>query len=176
MAIATVVSKTSGTRTTADATGPTRTVAIQATTSPATVSTSIVASSLAWSVPFSFSDQTVSGSIGFVVTGAGCSGWATSIVTSPFVYSGAFTGIPIPATNLRLTSVGQPTVISGSGDGVRSVQATRDLSAPQTVLRAETNAGTGRYQQDLGIALTVPGGTVIGSYQSTITIMTSSAP
>jgi hypothetical protein len=127
-------------------------------------------------VPFSFSDQPVFGSLAYVVTGAGCSGWATSIVASPFVYSGSTAGTPILASNFRLTAVGQPTVITGSGDGVRSVQATGDLSAPQMVLRAATNAGTGRYQQDLGIALTVPGGTVIGSYQSTITIMTSSAP
>ncbi len=176
LAISTTLARSNGTVTGPDAAGPSTTYAVQAAAAAGTVSTSVVSSSVNWSVPYSFVDQTVSGSVTYGVTGSVCSGWAVSVSTVSFNYTGAANGVSIPANRLNLTSVGGPVLVSGGNDGVSSVPTSGELSAPRTVLRAQTGSGIGTYRQDLQVALTVPGGSAVGSYQSVIIITTSAAP
>jgi len=170
------VANTNGSLTGANVAGPSAPFGATATASNQTPSATVVSSSLRWSFLYSFSDQFASGALTYRVTGANCSGWEVSIRASPLVYSGSRTGATIPASNLLLTTIGSPVLVSGAGGSPSAVTSPGHLGAARTVLRAPSGTGTAIYQQELGVAVTLPGGSPIGSYGSTITVTTAAGP
>jgi hypothetical protein len=73
-------------------------------------------------------------------------------------------------------TTGVPSVISGDGTGVAPTGATGGLETTRKAISARPGSGNGTYQQVLGITVTVPGGTTVGSYRSTIMVTTAVAP
>jgi hypothetical protein len=156
--------------------GPTFAFAANATLPAQAASASIVNSSLAWQFAASFDDQTAAGSLTYRITGAGCSGWSVSMAASAFTYIGSTPGSSIPANSLTLTTGGPTSVISGDGTGVAPTSVTGGLGTTRKVISAQPGAGNGTYEQSLGVSVTVPGGTTVGSYRSTITVTAAAAP
>jgi hypothetical protein len=152
------------------------TYAANATNPTQTVTASLVNTSLAWSFTASFEEQTAVGALTYRVTGAGCSGWSTSVFAGPFTYTGSARSLDIPANNLVLTNLTAPSVISGSGAGVAGTAQTGGLGTTRKLITATPGSGNGTYEQQLAIAMTLPAGTTIGTYKSTIIISTSAAP
>jgi hypothetical protein len=141
-----------------------------------TVSASIVSSSLDWSFPFSFNHQSAAGSLTYRVAASGCSGWSVSVKAGSFTHSGSAPGSTIPASSVFLATTGAPSVISGDGTGVAATGTAGELATNRKIISAQPGRGSGTYQQDLGITVTVPGGTTVGSYRSTITVTAAAAP
>jgi hypothetical protein len=138
------------------------------------VSASISGSTLAWSKQYSFSSQTVTGSLTYRVTASGCAGWNIQFSATNFAYSGGNSGAPIPNANISVTP-GSVTPVSGSATNVTPGVA-GSLAAALKVLAATENSGIGTYDQSLGVNLLIPGGARVGSYTSTVTITASSGP
>lgn len=136
----------------------------------------ITGNSLVWAQGYSLTDTTVAGSLTYRMAATGCSGWNVSISNSPFAYSGTNNGAAIPASSLHLTTAGSPVVVSGEGSGVTSQPVTGPINTPVRVLNATTGNGNGTYEQQLDFNLTIPGRSVAGTYQSTITVNSTAAP
>jgi hypothetical protein len=157
--------------------GPAATYAATATASGGgTLTATVVDSNLQWWFPYEFIDLTGSGTLTYQVASTGCSGWNVSVVASPFRYSGPAPGATLPTSSLSLISAGAPTTVTGSGTGVSSMPSTGSLATARAVMRAESGRGNGTYQQVLNVGITVPAGTSVGSYRSTITINAASGP
>lgn len=136
----------------------------------------ITSNALEWNETYSLTDTTVSGRLMYRVDATGCSGWNVTISTSPYAYTGPHNGTTIPASNLSLTATGEPVVVSGEGTGVSRQAATGPMNTPIKVLSAAPGSGNGNYQQQLIFNLTIPGRSLAGTYQSTITVTSSAAP
>jgi hypothetical protein len=176
LTISTVVAAANGTVTSGEIAGPGASYTLASTNPATTVSASFNTASVTLSAPFSLDDRTVSGSLSYRATGAGCTGWSVSVTAQPFTYSGSNPGSAIPVDNLVLTNAGAPSVISGNGTGVASTSATGGLGTTRKVMTAQPGTGNGSYEQVLTVAVTVPGGTDIGTYRSRMTITTAAAP
>lgn len=140
------------------------------------LSVAIGSNSLVWNETYSLTDSSVQGSLTYQVVANGCSGWNVQVSASPFQYTGPNNGTSIPASNLRLTATGNPMVISGAGTGVSAQAFTGPINTPLKVLSATAGSGNGTYQQQLDFNLTIPGRSVAGTYQSTITVSAVAAP
>jgi hypothetical protein len=112
-------------------------------------------------------------------------GWSVTIQGSDFVYTGANGGADIPAANFALTSAQQPTALAGQP--VSLVDSTGpqipiegivfgSLEDPLKTLRATAAYGNGTYSQDLGVTLTIPGQSKVGTYTGTLTTTISATP
>jgi hypothetical protein len=112
-------------------------------------------------------------------------GWSVTIQGSAFVYTGANGGTAIPAANFALTSAEQPTALAGQP--VSLVDSTGpqipiegivfgSLETPLKTLRATAAYGNGTYSQDLGVTLTIPGQSKVGTYTGTLTTTISATP
>ena len=112
-------------------------------------------------------------------------GWSVSIEASDFVYSGANGGTDIPAANFALTSAQQPTALAGQP--VSLVDSTGpqipiegivfgSLESPVKTLRATAAYGNGTYSQSLGVTLTIPGQSKVGTYTGALTTTISATP
>jgi hypothetical protein len=75
-----------------------------------------------------------------------------------------------------LTSAGSPSVKSGNGTGVATTGQTGGLGTPRKIISAQPRTGNGTYEQQLGIVMNLPANASGGTYQSTITVTTSTAP
>lgn len=115
-------------------------------------------------------------------TGAG---WNVTIVSSPFVWVGPVNGgIDIPAANFALTSAAVPVAIFGQAVGVAAATGPQvpPLSpiGPLNTARKTTSAtaayGMGTYTQALGVTLTIPAMSHVGTYTGTLTTTITSAP
>lgn len=148
--------------------------AIRLNTSSLTVA--ISSNSLVWNNTYSLVDSTVHGNLTYQVDSNGCSGWNVQVSASAYQYTGPNNGTSIPSSNLQLTATGDPIVISGVGTGVSRQPSTGPFNAPLKVLSAAAGSGNGTYQQQLDIDLTIPGRSVAGTYQSTITVSSAAAP
>ncbi len=112
-------------------------------------------------------------------------GWSVSIQGSAFVYSGPNGGTDIPATNFALTSAEEPTLIAGQPVSLVASTGPQipiegivygSLAGPLKVIRATAAYGNGTYTQNLGVTLTIPGQSKIGTYTGTLTTTISATP
>lgn len=117
-------------------------------------------------------------------TGSGA-GWNVTIQSSAFVWSGLIPGgTDIPASAFALTSASAPVVVSGqaisiaaaTGPQVPATAPTGALSAARKVLHATAAYGAGTYTQDLGVTLTIPALSRVGTYTGTLTTTITSTP
>lgn len=114
-------------------------------------------------------------------TGAG---WSVTVQGSAFVYSGAAAGIDIPAANFALTSAEQPTWIAGqlvsltaaNGPQIPPEIVYGSLASPIKTIRATAAYGAGTYSQNLGVTLTIPAQSQVGTYTGTLTTTISATP
>ena len=139
------------------------------------------------SVPYQNAAHNVSGSMVLTAddsTGSGA-GWNVTIISSAFVWVGtANGGTNIPAANFALTSAAAPAMIAGQ---VVSVAASTGPQVPPTspfgtldtarkTLVATAAYGQGTYSQALGVTLTIPAMSRVGTYTGTLTTTITSAP
>lgn len=111
-------------------------------------------------------------------TGTGA-GWNVTVQSTDFVYSGQYAGIDIPAANVSIVDPGDPVVVTGeaitSEDGPFAGQG-GSLDTPRKVLFANEGGGKGSYDQTLPVLLTIPGGSLVGSYTGNFTVTMSAGP
>jgi hypothetical protein len=149
-----------------------------------TRSASIADASLG-AVSYSHSAQTSAGTLVLTAddsSGSGA-GWNVTVQTSAFVYSGAFGGSNIPAANFSLTSASAATMTAGEAVDVvggPKVPVTLlppvTLDTPRKTLQAELTFGEGTYTQNLGVSLSIPAQSRVGTYTGTLTVTISAGP
>lgn len=117
-------------------------------------------------------------------TGSGA-GWNVTIMASAFVWVGtANGGTNIPAAKFALTSAAAPTMVAGqvvsvaasTGPQVPPTSPLGTLDTPRKTLVATAAYGQGTYTQALGVTLTIPAMSRVGSYTGTLTTTITSAP
>lgn len=149
---------------------PTSTVALDLS---GLITTSIIdaETSMSWSRPYSLTAYQTSGSLKYQVDvqGSGCGGWNIQVSASDFTRDGG--GDPIPASNLTLASTTDPGVT-----GISRPSTSGSLAAPVKVLSADTTVPTGTYSQTLNLNMNIPGGTIVGSYTSIVTVTAAVGP
>lgn len=127
-------------------------------------------------VPYSLTDQTVDADIVVTVTDDRGSdlGWNVTIVGKDFT-DGTST---FDVENLVLSS---ETIVTGSPGSTQGI-TTSGGSVPEgpdsaKIITAETGSGTGQFTVTFEDSeLTVPGGTLVGEYESTLTVSVSTGP
>ena len=139
------------------------------------------------SVPYQNAAHNVSGTMTLTAddsTGSGA-GWNVTIVASAFVWVGtANGGANIPAANFALTSAAAPTMIAGqvvsvaasTGPQVPPTSPFGTLDSARKSLVATAAYGEGTYTQALGVTLTIPAMSRVGTYTGTLTTTITSAP
>ena len=136
-------------------------------------------------VTFSHGAQTSSGTM--ILTASDTSivvglGWNVTIQASAFVYSGAFGGTSIPASNFALTAAAAPVKVSGqavdptNGPKVPTTSPIGSLDAARKVLQANALYGVGTYTQALDVSLTIPAQSRTGTYTTSLTTTISVGP
>lgn len=117
-------------------------------------------------------------------TGTGA-GWNVTIQTSDFIWVGtANGGIDIPAARFALTSAAAPTLVAGqvvgaaaaTGPQVPPTSPIGTLDTPRKTLSATAAYGSGTYTQALGVTLSIPAMSRVGTYTATLTTTITSAP
>jgi hypothetical protein len=111
-------------------------------------------------------------------TGTGA-GWNITIQSSDFAYSGDYEGSAIPAANASVNTPGTPELASGQAISAEEgpyAGLGGSLDTPRKVIFAGEGGGKGTYTQELPVQLTVPGGSLVGTYTSTITVTMSAGP
>jgi X-Pro dipeptidyl-peptidase len=138
-------------------------------------------------VAYQNSAHNVTGSMVLTVddsTGSGA-GWNVTVLSSDFIWVGtANGGQDIPAAKFALTSASVPTKIAGqavsvalsTGPQVPPTSPLGNLDTARKVLVATAAYGSGAYSQDLGVTLTIPGQSRVGTYTGTLTTTITSAP
>jgi hypothetical protein len=139
------------------------------------------------SVPYQNSAHDVTGSMILTAddsTGSGA-GWNVTVMSSAFTWVGtANGGIDIPASGLALTTAAAPTLIAGqpigaalsTGPQVPPTSPIGRLDTARKTLVATAAYGAGTYSQALGVTLTVPAMSRVGTYTGTLTTTITSAP
>lgn len=149
-----------------------------------TRSASIADASLG-AVSYSHSAQTSTGTLVLTAddsSGSGA-GWNVTVQTSAFVYTGAFGGTDIPAANFSLTSASAATSTAGEVvDPIGGPKVPLTLLPPvalntaRKTLQAELTFGEGTYTQNLGVSLSIPAQSRVGTYTGTLTVTVSAGP
>lgn len=110
-------------------------------------------------------------------------GWNVTIVTSDFAYSaGGFGGSTIPAINFALTSAGLPAMTAGQAvnvtatNGPEASVTSGTLNTARKVILAGAGYGVGSYTQALGVSLSIPADSRVGTYTGTLTTTITAAP
>lgn len=130
---------------------------------------------------YSNTEQLSSGTMSLTAddsTGTGA-GWNVTIQASDFIYSGSYDGTDIPAGNISIVTPGAPALVAGeaiSGENGPFAGLGGSLDTPRKVLYANEGGGKGTYGQDLPVVLTIPGGSLAGSYTSTFTVTMAAGP
>ena len=139
------------------------------------------------SVPYQNAAHNVTGSMVLTAddsTGSGA-GWNVTIISSAFVWVGtANGGTNIPAANFALTSAAAPAMIAGqvvnvaasTGPQVPPTSPFGTLDTARKTLVATAAYGQGTYSQALGVTLTIPAMSRVGTYTGTLTTTITSAP
>jgi hypothetical protein len=127
---------------------------------------------------YSLSQQTSLGDLDVTVTDnrGTAKGWTIGIHGTDFERSNSTVGADIPAGNLAL-SAGTVSSQPGSGADPSSVSVPSNL--PTTIAQpwqAASNEGDGIYTLPLIGTLTIPAGTLVDTYQSTVTVEVTAAP
>ena len=108
-----------------------------------------------------------------------------TIMSSAFVWVGpANGGIDIPASDFALTSAAVPVRVSGQAVGVAAATGPQvpptspigTLDTARKTVSATAAYGSGRYTQNLGVTLTIPAMSHVGTYTATLTTTITSAP
>ena len=117
-------------------------------------------------------------------TGTGA-GWNVTVMSSDLAWVGtANGGTDIPAAALALTAAAAPVLVSGqligpaaaTGPQVPPTSPLGSLDTPRKVLSATAAYGSGTYTQDLGMTLTIPAMSRVGTYTGTLTTTITAAP
>lgn len=111
-------------------------------------------------------------------TGTG-SGWNVTIQASDFAYSGSYAGTAIPAANASIVTPGAPVLVAGEAITTEFgpfAGAGGSLDTPRKVLYANAGGGKGTYSQELPVVLTIPAGSLVGSYTSNFTVTMAAGP
>lgn len=117
-------------------------------------------------------------------TGSGA-GWNVTIESSAFVWVGtANGGTDIPASDFALTAAAAPSLVAGqaisvalsTGPQVPPTSPLGTLDSPRKTLVATAAYGAGTYTQSLGVTLTIPAQSRVGTYTGTLTTTITSAP
>jgi hypothetical protein len=127
---------------------------------------------------YSLSQQTSLGDLDVTVTDnrGTAKGWTIGIYGTDFIRSNTTVGANIPAGNLALTA-GTVTSQLGSGTNPSSVSVPSTLpTATAQLWQAASNQGDGIYTLPLIGTLTIPAGTLVDTYQSTVTVEVTAAP
>ena len=128
---------------------------------------------------YSLIQQTSSGRLDVTTTDnrGTATGWTVSISASNFVRTVNTTvGADIPVGNLALSG-GTVTKTPGSGNYPSSVTVPASMPAASTQLwKAISNEGDGQFLLPLNGTLTIPAGTLVDKYQSTVTVTVVAAP
>jgi WxL domain surface cell wall-binding len=139
------------------------------------------------SVAYQNGAHTVTGSMLMTAddsTGSGA-GWNVTVESSDFVWVGtANGGTDIPASDFVLTSAAAPVLIAGqvvdaalsTGPEVPPTSPLGTLDSPRRTLVATAAYGAGTYSQALGVSLTIPAQSRVGTYTGTLTTTITSAP
>jgi hypothetical protein len=130
--------------------------------------------------PFSFEAQTTLGTLTLQVsdTRGTASGWAVSLAGTDFrspTESFAVTNLSVrPDSPSSIVAAGCPVVTSNANQPV--VPISQMQTNTQRVWTALAGAGSGCFTLPATTSLVIPGGTLVGTYTSTITVSISSAP
>jgi hypothetical protein len=113
-------------------------------------------------------------------TGSGA-GWKVTLLASDFVLDGGDGSSDIPAGNFSITSADDPSRTAGQevGPGGPMVPPTSPIGAldtERTVLEAGAGFGAGTYTQTLGVSLTIPARSQVGTYTGSLTATIAAAP
>jgi hypothetical protein len=136
------------------------------------------------SIPYSNTAGQRSGTMNLTAsdaTSAG-TGWHVTVQSSAFVYSGGNGGTDITADHFSITQAAAPILTVGElvdstgGPKVPFGGGTGALDEPRTVLAASPGFGAGTYTQQLGVTMTIPGQSRVGTYTGTITTTIASGP
>ncbi|MEO8538841.1 MAG: WxL domain-containing protein [bacterium] len=113
-------------------------------------------------------------------------GWNVSIVMTAagFVYSGSYTNVAIPSANFTLDSAEVPVMVSGQAVGLAAATGPQvpptsplgTLDVTRMPIKATAAYGNGSYTQDLGVTLTIPGQSRVGTYTGVLTVTASNSP
>jgi putative surface cell wall-binding protein len=112
-------------------------------------------------------------------------GWSVTVQGSAFVYAGALVGTNIPAANFALTSAAEPVLVAGQVVDLTASTGPQipiegivygSLASPLKTIRATAAYGAGTYTQDLGVTLTIPAQSKVGTYTGTLTTTISATP
>lgn len=111
-------------------------------------------------------------------------GWGVTMQVSAFVYSGSAGGTNIPAANFAVTAAGAPVTVAGQAAGVAAATGPQlattfvagSLSTARRTIEATIGYGRGTYTQALGVTLTIPAMSHVGTYTGTLTETFVAAP
>lgn len=136
-------------------------------------------------ITYSHSAQTSTGTMVLTAddsSGSGA-GWNVTVQSSNFVYSGSNGGTDIPSANFSITSAAAPTSTAGEAvDPIGGPKVPPLFPTPATLdtarktLHAELTYGEGTYMQDLGVSLSIPAQSRVGTYTGTMTVTISAGP
>jgi hypothetical protein len=115
-------------------------------------------------------------------------GWGVTIEEAGFVYTDG-AGTPnalndIPASNFAVTSAAAPVTLAGhlasdvaaTGPEVATTFVAGPLSSPRRTIEATAGYGQGTYSQVLGISLTIPAMSKVGTYTGLLIVTFVAAP
>ncbi len=101
------------------------------------------------------------------------------VQSSDFVYEGPHDGLDIPAANVSIIEPNDPVVVSGesiSGNRGPFTGQGGSLDTPRKVLFAGEGGGKGSYTQQFPVILTIPAGSLAGTYTSSFTVTIVAGP
>jgi hypothetical protein len=133
-------------------------------------------------VGFSLADQTTTATLTIDVSNSDVAGWSVTVAAGPFVYVGPHNGGSIPNSSFAIAAAATPVAdpagqpVGGPGGPVVPAGAIGSFATARTVLVAGQYGGIGSYSQTLDLQLTVPGGSVAGTYVAELTITASAGP
>ena len=110
-------------------------------------------------------------------------GWNVTVLSSDFDYVGLNGGTDIPAANFAITSASVATSTAGEAvDATGGPKVPAGFTTPAALdsarktLQADANYGEGTYTQDLGVSLSIPAQSRVGTYTGLLTVTISSSP
>ncbi len=154
------------------ATSDTATVAI--TTQPGAGLTASITGTSFGSIPYSFTDSApLSGSLTITAldTRGTAAGW--NIVLSATNFTGSTGSIPVNRFSL---AAGTVSTIAGPSTGQTTSALNPVSTAAAKVWSAAVGFGDGSYSLNTPASLVVPGGTLVGTYTSVVTVSITSGP
>jgi hypothetical protein len=153
--------------------GPSRDQVWTASYAPAALlATSITGASVGWTRTYSPASSDINpGSLTYQVIVGGLNGTGWNVQLSASDFQRAEGGDGIPASNLMLTGSTNPGVT-----GITRPATSGSLAGPVKVLSATATVPPGTYTQTLNLNMNIPGGTLVGTYTSTITVSAAAGP